>query len=319
MMDNDYRIKMALLRKPTRIVAQNALRPHTPDELRNMEIIRSRKLRLPQPSEQVHIVDVNPVVLFTGGIGDIFALESYFTDKQRNSLSTILYATNKQNHIQTLFEALVDYPNLKSHTVVWDDFQNFWCFLFKKEVIDRLGGNAMQELINCEDYGIVTKFQQIKLGKLNYNNSSFLKASLTDVTSFNLPYSYVILAPYSTDKRNSGRDFTQQDWARAIEWIANKDMIGVVINQGNDVVPDHSRIINLSNKTTILEAVEILKKAKAYIGIDTWLSVLAAKLFERPMLAIKSNNHHCYDNKSIYFAPKKTFDFLGNDLGKLLI
>lgn len=320
MMDRDFRIKLALLRKPSRVVAQNALRQPTQDEIRNMEIIRSRKLRQhvtpiqAQPTRQI-----NPVALFTGGIGDIFAVESYFSDQERNNLTTVLYGTNKQKFIQPLLESLPNYPNLKTHKIVWDDFRNFWCFLYKKEIINRLGNISPPELIGCEDWGILPKFEQIKAGIIKYNGSSFLNYKLADVTNFNLNLPYAVLTPFSTDKRNGNRDFTSQDWAKVIDWVARRDMKAVVINQGEDQLPSHSRIIDLSNKTTATEAIEILKGAKAYVGIDTWLSVLAAKLFDSPMLAIKSNNRHCYDNKHIYFAPKKKFDFLGDDFGKLLI
>ncbi|MGX9080654.1 hypothetical protein ACWTQY_32910, partial [Klebsiella pneumoniae] len=93
-----------------------------------------------------------------------------------------------------------------NHTVVWDDFSTFWCFLYKKEVVNRLGGAAPPELLACEDWGILPKFDQIKAGQRRYNGSSFLKHRLADVSGFGLTQPYIVLLPFSTDKRNGSRD-----------------------------------------------------------------------------------------------------------------
>ncbi len=366
MMDREYRIKLAMLRKPSSRPMENATKPPTEAAARNMEIIKSRRRRTPNPpapdhhingrlvigvgpgtnpipqiippnvththgrhSQIVHAhvgyqqasnspVPVNQSILLTGGIGDIFAVESFFSDQQRADLSTILYATNKHEAIKPLFESLPNYPNLKNHNIVWSDFNQFWCFLYKHEVMSRLGTNTPPELAACEDWGIIPKFHEINRGRIAYNGSSFINHTIGDITKFPLPSKYIVISPFSTDKRLGSRDFTQQDWGTTLKWLAAHDLNGVVINRGDDKVPVHSRLLDLSNHTTVVEAVEILKKGRGYIGIDSWLSVLAAKIFDSPYIAIKSNNNHCYDNKHIYFAPKKTFEFINGDLGKLL-
>jgi len=284
------------------------------------QIINQRRRRTPvvpahyqQPS-----FGLRDTIFVTGGIGDILAIESYFSDEQRVLLHTILYATHKQPAIQELFDALPNYPHLKNHKVVWSDFSQFWCFLYKDEVISRLGTNTPQELREAEDWGIVPKFPILGSGIIKYNGSSFLRFQVADVSKFQLPQNYVIVQPYSSDKRIGYRDFNDADWAATIYWLRKRNIKGVVINKGDEPVPADESIINLSNQTSVLEAVEILKGGRGYIGIDSWLTVLATKVFENDWLAIKSVNGHCYNNKHIYFAPKKTFDFIASDIVKAL-
>lgn len=319
-MDRQFRYELAKRRKPTSTPVTNAAKPpHKNDP--NAHIISQRKRRVrPAPLQYPGLTPIPPneTILLTGGIGDVFAVESFFSDQQRELLSTILYATNKADFIRPLFEALPNYPALKDHAVVWSDFSQFWCFLFKQEVIDRTRQSPHPKLGACEDWGIIPKFGQINAGQAVYNGSSFIRHALADVSRFDLPRNYVVISPFSTDKRSGGRDFDQYDWGAALEWLAARNLKGVVVNKGDDAVPLHGRLIDLSNQTTITEAVEILKDGRGYIGIDSWLTVLAAKLFDPPYLAIKSNNTHCYENKHIYFAPKKVFNFIGGSIAKLL-
>jgi hypothetical protein len=313
------RIRMALRGKPSR-TEKLQITKFTPEEDASMEIINQRKRRMPvvPPHHQPSSGIMKNTVLLTGGIGDVFTIESHWTDEQRASLETILYATHKQPMIQALFEALPNYPNLKNHKVVWADFKDFWCFCYKDEVIRKLEPDAPADLRNCEDWGIIPKFPLIGAGVIKFNGSSFLRHKLTDISHFCLPPNYVTLQPYSTDKRVGARDYNDADWCATLYWLTKRNLKGVVINKGDEKVPENPNIIDLSNKTNVLEAVEVLKGSRGYIGIDSWLCVLAAQLFEDDFLAIKSHNGHCYENKHIYFAPKKRFDFLSTDIVKVL-
>jgi ADP-heptose:LPS heptosyltransferase len=123
-----------------------------------------------------------------------------------------------------------------------------------------------------------------------------------------------VLCPFSTDKRSKERDFNAEDWNQTLKFLEQKDIKGVVINSGNDIVPKNSYLIDLSNLTKIEEAVEIVKAAKGYLGIDSWLSVLAAKVFNSLSLQIKSVNSHCLNNAAFYYAPKKEFNFINTKI-----
>ncbi len=258
-------------------------------------------------------------VFISGGIGDTFAVESFLTDDERENISTIYYATNKQKTIELLFKSLKNYE----HIVVWDDFSKFWCFFFKDQCLNTLICNSKKlenipdDFIRSKDLSISIIFDQVKKGLRQYNQSSFIKNKLTDISKFNLKYNYFVISPYSSDKRVVDRDFNFRDWANCLSYLKKTNTKGVVLNDGNESIPKDNQLIDLSKKTNILEAIEILKQAKGYIGIDSSISVLASKLFNFQYLHIKSKNKHLYDCASCYYAPQTDFSFIKPSIGKI--
>jgi ADP-heptose:LPS heptosyltransferase len=254
----------------------------------------------------------NPMLL-TGGIGDVLTLESFLTADERAMLPKIYYATQKRREIERLFAAVPCFPALKVHDAVWDDFSKFWCFYSKAEVAAKLKAAAVEpppDLRYARDFSILEKFKEIHAGRRAYTGSSFLNHTLADVGRFALPTPYAVVCPYSSDKRNPARDFDAADWAGCLAYLKATGLTGVVVNAGKDKVPASDLLVDLSNQTTITEAVEVLKVAAAYVGIDSCLSVLAAKLFFAPNLIVKSVSAHCHQNAKIYYAPQTDFGFM---------
>lgn len=250
----------------------------------------------------------------TGGVGDVLAVECFLTDAQRNELSTIYYATNKHILVENLFKSLDCFPKLKNHVKLWQDFSNFWAFYYLEDFIIKSKFKNKKIFEDCLDLSIFTFFQKIKKEKISYNSCSFLEKKLTDIEHIDLPNEYIVVSPCSTDKRLPDRDFSKEDWDQTNNFLKKHDLKGVILYEGKDVLPEYKNIKNLQNKTSILESIEILKGAKGYIGIDSWSSVLAAKLFEEPYLQIKSINNHCYENAEIYYAPKTKFNFIVKEI-----
>ena len=278
-----------------------------PVQLAKENSVSKRKI-FRTPIEKNNFENNADSIFISGGIGDVFAVESFLTDEERNEISSIFYATIKKEPIQELFKSL-SWPKLKNHITAWDDFSKFWCFYKLSECASKVSKKGDLSKINqAKDLSILTIFDEVKKGKLKYNGSSFLNQQIAEIKKFNLPDDYIVFIPYSTDKRLAGRDFSKKDWDECLEYLNYTKLNGVVINSGNDFVP--KGFINLSNETSITEAVEILKSAKGYIGIDSWLSVLAAKLFIHPYLQVKSVNEHCYYNADCYYAPQKDFSFI---------
>jgi hypothetical protein len=256
-------------------------------------------------------------ILLTGGLGDILALESHIPEDQRRTLTTIFYATSKKEYIESFFRSLPNYANLKNHIVVWDDFSRFWCFYSKEECIRKLNESRKMpptNFIRCRDFSINKVFNPIKQGTYPFVGSSILRHKVADVERFGLPNNYITLCPYSTDKRVWERDFSLADWEESLKIIRSRNARGVVLNSGNDHVPDIPEIINLSNRTSLPEAVEVMKKATGYIGIDSSLSVLATQLFSQQNLWVKSLNGHLYSNATVYYAPHKDFGFVSRSI-----
>lgn len=250
----------------------------------------------------------------TGGIGDVITIECFLTDSQRGELSTIYYATNKHIFIENLFKSLDCFPKLKNHVKLWQDFSNFWAFYYLEDFIIKSRFKNKKIFEDCLDLSIFPFFQKIKKEKISYNGCSFLEKKLTNIEHIELPKEYIVIAPASTDKRLLGRDFNQKDWEQTNIFLKKHDLKGVVLYEGKDTLLEYDNIINLQNRTSILESIEILKKAKGYIGIDSWSSVLAAKLFEEPYLQIKSVNDHCHENAEVYYAPKTKFNFIVKEI-----
>jgi hypothetical protein len=281
-------------------------------------------------------------ILLTGGIGDWLTIESHMTDEQRSSLDSIFYATRAQKAIKELIDSCPTF-SVKNHIIVWDDFSRIFAFHNKREVISAASGRQNRgnnrggivrwhELMkNVEDYSISKIFNEIPNIR-SFSGSSFLRNKIANVDKFIIPghkdwnynvaenYSpknnFFVIAPYSpNDRRNPLRDFNNKDWLYTLKFLESHQIFGVVLNIGNDKIPDHPLIVNLSNKTSFQESIEIIKKAIGYIGIDSSLSVLAAQLFDIPNLIIKSNNNHCYCQKHVYYAPRRKFKFIVRRLG----
>lgn len=271
-----------------------------------------RPIPVRRPKHQIAPI-IKEFFFFTGGVGDIFAVESFLTKEMRESVKTILYATLKLKPIEELFRALPNYSSLQYHVPIWNDFSDFWCFYSLHECYSFLQTKQVQPRLpigNVLDLSIFPTFDRVRRGVLSYTGSSFLEHRIAEIVNFGLPSGYITICPYSSDKRISERDYTATDWEETIFILRKMGRKGVVINHGPENIPDAPELISLSNKATICEAVEILKASSGYIGIDSFLSVLAVKLFEAPYLIIKSRNDHCHHYADCYFAPRTDFGFL---------
>jgi hypothetical protein len=254
-------------------------------------------------------------ILLTGGLGDVLALEAFFSDGLRNNLQTICYATHKSAMIQSCFKAVPTYK--ATPLIIWSDFNNFWCFYSKSEVQTRLANRrerAPVEFYTAQDYSINTVFPRIRNKDLTYNGSSFLKHKLADLSRFNLPQRYLTVAPYSSDKRNHERDFDDEDWKGLLVYSKQHELPLVILNDRLETVPGDSLITDLSGKTTVTQALEVVKGGCGYVGIDSSLSVIAAKAFPKERLAVRSRNGHCYNWQDVYYAPQTDFSFISRSV-----
>jgi len=195
------------------------------------------------------------------------------------------------------------------------------------------------------DYSIKIKFNEIRRNQYkNHNGSSFLKYELVkDIKNkFNLPSKYIVVHPCSRSsyRRAARRELTPYEWKLLLAETPGasscrktglfKDTLGggdfrllegtsqqkiVVLNTWPDYpIPNNKNIIDLTNKTTLIESIEILKNSNGYFGIDSALSVLAAKLFGPEKLYIRHygrrNKFHLWRNKDVYYYPHSHSSFI---------
>lgn len=243
-------------------------------------------------------------VVFTGGIGDIITIDSFFTNEDRQKIKKIYWATKTHHLSQQLF-IKESYPNLKKHIVAWNQFDLFPSFgeanWINKFTTPPPGYNQAQDL------SIANIFKTIIDNNIPFQGSCLLKNPLTNIKKFKLPKEYICITP-GTDNHDGVRNFTQYELINLDKWLIHTNQLGVII--GTIPIPVCQNIIDLTNKTTMLESVEILKNAYGYIGVDSWLTVLATQLFDTNRLVIKSNNMHLFLYKTIYYGSQKSFDFI---------
>ena len=134
------------------------------------------------------------------------------------------------------------------------------------------------------DYSIFTVFKKDLLSK--FRGSSFLKNKLVEINQ-TLPKEFIVIAPNSVMRsQGSRKDIDQLEWKNIVNYLSQTDQYAVVlgIHEDSYQIPSHPRIINLMSRTTLEESIEIIKKANGYIGIDSFLSVLASQLFDADKL-----------------------------------
>lgn len=232
-------------------------------------------------------------ILITGGIGDYFTLDAFMTEEVRKNITCIYYATPQAPHIINLAKTVM--PKVKNINLT----NNSHVFYRKEEVTQYLKYRRTilpEEWNKVIDYSINAVFPILRSN--DYQESSFLKTKLADISKFDLPKSYALICPASTNHQ-PGRNFASWDWTNLLPTIKK----GVVLFKGPHYkCPKNHKLIDFTNKTNLLESIEILKGASEYIGVDSCLSVLATKLPIAVM--VKSKNKWLYEWSHIYFAPK---------------
>lgn len=238
---------------------------------------------------------------WSGGIGDCLVLESHWETPPR----AIYWRCRARPDLQKpLFE--VAYPkvrhvNLLSHLTEdeermaalngWDD-----------------GGEHTPE--GVEDWTVHTKFPEFKKNPGSFRRSRFLEVKLADIKKFNLPERYFVCqhdTPYNGQSMRQHRQIAGPEWEVVRRQACGLPVV-VVGSKGSIPCPDWC--LDLVGETSLAESVEILKGAVGYIGIDSALSILAAQLFEADKLAIKWHGPWLWQNRSVYYAPHKSFEFL---------
>lgn len=245
---------------------------------------------------------VKPNILFTGGIGDILALEPFLDDIRLSEIQSISYATKISPIIQETISTVFGL-DVNKYTDLWHDFNIKDRFYYKKELESYINCS----LDNTEDWSILTVFPQIERREKTYCYSRFLDMKLADIS---LDYDYCVVVPDSTND-SPDRGFTPEEWEYVRMECSRRGWKAVVLRTNGEPVPEWC--VDLTGQTTLSESIELLKGAKGYLGIDSCLSVLAAKL---PLILfrVKTVNLHLLRWKHIYYAPRQTFEFLGDKL-----
>lgn len=237
-------------------------------------------------------------VLVTGGVGDFLALDGHNHD---DSPGTFYLASRVNSVLRTLVG--VAYPGAEVVEIMSDYGRPFY---EKRQVVEHLRslGCPAPAWENVVDWSILSVFPDVPSGKVKYRGSRF--ADFASHPYELLPDGYAVVFPSTDTEAGTGRDFDAADWDGAVAWLRGRP--GVVL--GGRRVECPGGLINLSGQTTVLESVALLNTSSGYVGIDSFLSVLACQRFDPSRLRVKSRNRHYLDNTAIYCAPRDAFDFV---------
>ncbi len=209
-------------------------------------------------------------VLLTCGIGDFFAIEQMLTQEEREKVTEVYYATPAALSLAAFLSATGIWPNVQRHTHLHAIAEAAFAIERKAELQDKIIDYDMYA--GLTDWGIHPLAEEVKAGKRKMGKSAVL--SVKAKPRFTFPY--VVIHPYSENVRTPLRDLAAPDWSLVISRLQEIDVKGVVVNHGSEQAPKHPRLIDLTNQLNFLEACDVVRGAKAFVGCSSCFSVLAA-------------------------------------------
>lgn len=158
------------------------------------------------------------------------------------------------------------------------------------------------------------------LYRKTFYGSSLLDEPIADIDDFDLPNSYEFIhaaTPYNIPVVRNQRDMQLHEWHAVLQRLKDRETVGVVVNTNPDEpMPDDPNLIDLRGKTNMPQAVEILKHATGYLGIDSCFAILASQLFAPDDLLIRTINPHVVERCHEYYQPHDVINFLTPVFGK---
>jgi hypothetical protein len=247
-------------------------------------------------------------VLFTCGVGDFIAMESYFTAAEREDVEAIHWASRAR---QTLMELVpFVFQNVKEHIIERDSwgppFSRTFCISSRRE-LPRLNPSV-------HDWSVKIIVGEVRHRLRHYRNSTLVAHQLCNISHLNLPPYYFAVHPYSDNARTPIRDLTHEEWRLAHARLQDRNIPLVVVNRGDELLQSLPGVIDLTNKLTLLEAIEVTKHAAGFIGAASVFSVVASKTLPSNRLFIKGSRDLKLNYSAFYYAPHKTNSFVNDSL-----
>jgi hypothetical protein len=253
-------------------------------------------------------------VLFTGGLGDFIGAECFLTEKEKDSVKTVLWATRNREEIKAAVDLKVIFPNMEEEKVLFDNFSDerptrdwqpgdrFMNIGKKTDLNLKCGLNLSQEELDAiSDHSLDATLEEIFAGRRSWQSSRIAtRSQWPDVSQFNLPKQYIVIHPWS-DAEINGREFNEDDWPSIFKFLERTNLKGVVVNQSKYPVPANENIIDLTNQTSLKETFGIIKGATACILCASSLACFATKLFPIDKIWLKGGWEHMFSEWATYF------------------
>lgn len=242
------------------------------------------------------------------GIGDLLTLDSFIPDFFYENIKKIFLFTSRNETFKKLIKANKKYSSIE---IVFADNQYDKGEIYK--IDNYLKSFCLKHNLNInecfQDDLLIWKTPFIE--GINPKISSFFTEKLCQINYEFLNKNLCIICPTTKNTRER-RFFTNNDWTETIKILKYYKLQGIVIGNETSEVPKTDNIINMTGKTNILEALEITKKAKYYIGIDSFLSTLAMQIFPEENIYIKSTENHLFENIKFFSPFKKNINFVSD-------
>lgn len=245
-------------------------------------------------------------IVFTGGIGDVFALTSLLTDEEIKSLETIYFACRGGKVLAELFNQSPTFLHVKTVVLPSGD----------KTYFEIKGVREDFDIpFDCEDWSISKRFPE-----------SFTRVYRDSPLLQHVPFpdhllpeydDYIVCQHETPINGKTKRDLTLPEWNRLLARLEQLDEFLVVLNTSDsNPPPKHPLVIDLRGKTTLAESIAILSHSKGFWGIASCLSTLACQEFsgDPEALWIKGSEDFLWMHRYIYCAPFREFPFLYKNL-----
>lgn len=221
-------------------------------------------------------------VLITAGLGDLIALGSLC---EWSSVKSAVIATPAYAQVGELLGAMgLHLTYLGSSERVYRS----------KEEVEKAHGKQ-----EADDWSIGNIFPQ----RRKCHDNFFMSQQLAEVKPIKNPY--YLIVPESKDA-SAKRSLKQKEWANILDLLEVAEVKGLVLHERKLTVPKSKLLINKTGKTTILEALEYVKGATGYYGVDSALSVAFSKICIPGMeFIVKGSSRHLRDNLDNYYCPVK--------------
>lgn len=245
-------------------------------------------------------------IVHTTGIGDFLAIDAYFNDLEKSKIENIFFINDisKQKNIKNIikkskkYNPNINFINLDSHYLdYWDDRRNI---IHKNKI------NLKNTLVDFEFIWGTSEYKETR----NLKNYFFAKENLTKIEKFNLPEKFCVLVTYT----NPERLFDKRDWIQAMKILNFLKIKGIILGQKDKLNLKNKNIINLNKKTSIVEAIEITKKCSFYLGIDSFLSIVASSHLKNDKIQIKTKINNATENFSFYYPCQKNINIIRNNI-----
>ena len=244
------------------------------------------------------------------GIGDFLTLDSFMPDFFYSKIKKIFLFTSINKTFEKLIKSNKNYSNIE---IIFADNQYDKGEIYKiDDYIESFCINKEINIDKCfQDDLLIWKTPFIEVIKPKI--SSFFTEKLCQVNYDFIKKDFCVILPITKNTRDR-RFLTPRDWEEIMKILKYKKLLGVVLGKNKSKIPKARNIIDLTGKTTITEALEITKKAKCYIGIDSFLSTLAMQTFPEENIYIKSKEDHLFENIKFFSPFKNGTNFISSEI-----